>query len=70
MPEHEEKKHLNYTICNISFSQNSSLNQHNESVHEGRFECSDCNNVFGIKSALIQHIESVHKCRDQYMIFQ
>ena len=59
MPEHEEKKHLNCTICDISFSQNSSLNQHNESVHEGRFKCSDCNNVFEIKSALIQHIESV-----------
>ena len=61
----EEKKHVKCSICVISFSKNSSLNQHNESVHEGRFECSDCNNVFGIKSALIQHIESVHKLKNQ-----
>ena len=60
----EEKKCVKCTICDISFSKNSSLNQHNESVHEGRFECSDCNNVFGIKSALIQHIESVHKVKN------
>ena len=69
MPEHhEEKKHLNCTICDISFSQNSSLKQHIESVHEGRFECSDCDNVFGIKSALIQHIESVHRQKNEKKI--
>ena len=48
--------------CEKSFSKNSSLNRHIESIHEERrYKCEKCEKTFKNKGNLRQHISSIHE---------
>ena len=63
-----DRKTVKCSICNATFTRNSSLNRHVASVHEGKkphdskkpFKCDICNSTFTRKSNLKTHSASVH----------
>ena len=58
----EGKKSHNCKICDYTTSQKGHLNQHIESVHEGKnHKCSICDYCCSQKGRLNQHIKSVHE---------
>ena len=62
----QKNKLFNCSVCKSRFSQEFSLKQHEEAVHDRNFECTICDSSFSQKSALHQHCESVHKNNENY----
>ena len=63
-----KEKQFKCDICNVRFGQKSNLNNHVETVYEGkkRFKCDICNAEFGQKSNLNVHVATVHEGKKQF----
>ena len=58
----KRKKAIPCQVCGSSFTKNSSLKHHVETIHEGKrpHKCTFCHESFSAKSNLTRHVNSIH----------